>query len=43
MINKTNGILIENDNPNELFLAMKRMIENKKDLKSLQEGAKKGN
>ena len=41
VINKTNGILIENDNPNELFLAMKRMIENKKDLKSLQEGAKK--
>ena len=41
IINNTNGILIENNNEEQLFNAMKKVITNKRDLKKFKDGAKK--
>jgi len=40
VINEKNGILIESNNYHQMFEAMKRMMINKKDLKTFKEGAK---
>jgi glycosyltransferase involved in cell wall biosynthesis len=40
IISKKNGILIESNNHQQMFEAMKRMIINKKDLKKFKDGAK---
>ena len=40
VINKKNGILIESNNHQQMFEAMKSMIINKKDLKKFKDGAK---
>ena len=40
IISKKNGILIESNNHQQMFEAMKTMIINKKDLKKFKNGAK---
>ena len=41
IINQKNGILIENNNQDQLFAAMKKLISNKKEIARLGRGAEK--